>query len=137
MGIAVDMITARPDLQGIYGIIDDSAMGALQGIRSAGRLDDVLIAGHNGTCEALASLLKGELDFTVVLFTQALGAKMVDTAVMIHNGEEVPDYIPMPVLGLDTAWANGILDGTGEDPPANVAANVKERLMAANEGCKS
>ena len=51
-------------------------MGALQGIRSAGRLDDVLIAGHNGTCEALASLLKGELDFTVVLFTQALGAKM-------------------------------------------------------------
>ena len=137
MGIAVDMITARPDLQGIYGIIDDSAMGALQGLRSAGRLDDVLIAGHNGTCEALASLLKGELDFTVVLFTQALGAKMVDTAVMIHNGEEVPDYIPMPVLGLDTAWAKGILDGTGEDPPADVAANVKERLMAANEGCKS
>ena len=60
MGIAVDMITARPDLQGIYGIIDDSAMGALQGLRSAGRLDDVLIAGHNGTCEALASLLKGD-----------------------------------------------------------------------------
>ena len=137
MGIAVDMITARPDLQGIYGIIDDSAMSALQGLRSAGRLDDVLIAGHNGTCEALASLLKGKLDFTVVLFTQALGAKMVDTAVMIHNGEEVPDYIPMPVLGLDTAWAKGILDGTGEDPPANVAANVTERLMAAKEGCKS
>ena len=49
---------------------------------------------------------------------------MVDTAVMIHNGEEVPDYIPMPVLGLDTAWAKGILDGTGDDPPANVAANA-------------
>ena len=137
MGVAVDMITARPDLQGIYGIIDDSAMGALQGIRSAGRLDDVLIAGHNGTCEAMASLIKGELDFTVVLFAQALGAKMVDTAVMVHRGEEVPEFIPMPVLGLDTAWANGIVDGTREDPPANVAAQVKQRLIAAKEGCKS
>ena len=60
---------------------------------------------------------------------------MVDTAVMIHKGEEVPDNIPTPVLGLDTAWAKGILDGTGEDPPANAAANIKERLMAAKESC--
>jgi ribose transport system substrate-binding protein len=135
LAAATDMLTANPNLQGIYGIIDDVAMGALQAVRAAGRMDDVLVAGHNATCEALASLLKGELDFTVMIFTQALGAQMVDIALKIHAGEDVPDFVPMPTIGVDTAWANGILDGTGEDPPANIAPEIRTRLEAAKAGC--
>ena len=78
------MLTSRPDLQGIYGANDDVAMGVLQAVRAAGRLGDVLVAGHNGTCEALASMLKGDLDFTVLLFNQPLGALMIDKAVEQH-----------------------------------------------------
>jgi ribose transport system substrate-binding protein len=134
LAAATDMITANPPLQGIYGIIDDVAMGALQAARAAGRMD-ILIGGHNGTCEALQSILKGELDFTVMLFSQALGAAMVDLALKAHAGEEVADFVPMPTSGMDTAWANGILDGTREDPPANIAPEIKKRLEAAKAGC--
>ena len=134
LAAATDMVTANPNLQGIYGIIDDVAMGALQAVRAAGRMD-ILVGGHNGTCEALASVLKGELDFTVMLFSQALGAEMVDIALKTHAGEEVPAFVPMPTSGMDTAWANGILDGTREDPPANIAGEIKARLAAAQAGC--
>lgn len=48
----------------------------------------------------------------------------------------VPSFIQMHVLGMDTAWANGPLDGTREDPPANIAAETKERLRRAQGGCK-
>ena len=136
MSVATDMLTARPDIQGIYGANDDVAMGVLQAVKVAGRLDDVLVVGHNGTCEALGSILKGELDMTNMIFARPIGADMIDAAIKIVHGEEVPSFIAMKVLAIDTAWANGILDGTREDPPAAIAAETKERLERAQGGCK-
>ena len=136
MNIATDMLTARPDIEGIYGTNDDVAMGVLQAAKLAGLADQVTVVGHNGTCEALASVLKGELDFTNMIFARAIGADMIDAAIKIMHNEEVPDFIAMKVLGMDTAWANGILDGSREDPPANLAEETKERLERAQGGCK-
>ena len=136
MSVATDMMTARPDLQGIYGANDDVAMGVLQAVKVAGRMDDVLVVGHNGTCEALGSVLKGELGFTLMLFARAIGSDMVDAAVKVSRGESVPAFIKMRTLGMDTEWARGILDGTAESPPANIAAETKARLERAKGGCK-
>ena len=136
MSVATDMLTARPDLQGIYGANDDVAMGVLQAVKVGGRMGDVLVVGHNGTCEALASVLKGELGFTLMLFARAIGSDMVDAAVKISRGESVPSFIKMRTLGMDTEWAKGILDGTGESPPADIAAETKARLERAQGGCK-
>ena len=136
MNIATDMLTARPDIEGIYGTNDDVAMGVLQAAKLAGLADQVTVVGHNGTCEALASVLKGELAFTNMIFARAIGADMIDAAIKIMHDEEVPSFIAMKVLGMDTAWATGILDGSREDPPANLAAETKERLERAQGGCK-
>lgn len=136
MGIATDMLTAHPDLQGIYGANDDVAMGVVQAVKAAGRTNDVVVTGHNGTCEALGSVLKGDLDFTVMLFSKPIGALMVDTALKALNKEQVPEKIAGPSFGVDTAMANGILGGTVTDVPQNVAAEVKQRLEAAKGGCK-
>ena len=136
MSVATDMLTARPDLQGIYGANDDVAMGVLQAVKVSGRMDDVLVVGHNGTCEALGSVLKGELGFTLMLFARAIGSDMVDAAVKISKGESVPSFIKMKTLGMDTEWARGILDGTAESPPDNIAAETKARLERAQGGCK-
>ena len=136
MQVAENMLTSRPDLQGIYGANDDVAMGVLQAVRAAGRLDDVLVAGHNGTCEALASMLKGDLDFTVLLFNQPLGALMIDKAVDVLNGKQIPEFIGGPALGLDAVWAKQIVDGTRDGLPGNISQEVKDRLKAASTGCK-
>lgn len=136
MHVATNILTAHPNLQGLYGANDDVAMGALQAIKASGRSGQVLLAGHNGTCEALAAMLRGDLDFTVLLFNKPLGALMVDVALKVLDGETVDKDIPAPVLGLDAGWAKGILDGTREDPPANIAPEVKQRLEAAAKGCR-
>ncbi len=136
MSVATDMLTARPDIQGIYGANDDVAMGVLQAVKVAGLADQVTVVGHNGTCEALGSILKGELAMTNMIFARPIGADMIDAAIKIMHGEEVPSFIAMKVLPMDTAWANGILDGTREDPPDGLAAETKERLERAQGGCK-
>ena len=84
----------------------------------------------------LLTSVSGELAFTNMIFARPIGADMIDAAIMIVHGESVPDFIAMRVLGMDTAWANGILDGTREDPPPALAAEVKERLERAKGGCK-
>ena len=99
MHVATNMLTAHPNLQGLYGANDDVAMGALQAIKASGRSGQVLLAGHNGTCEALAAMLRGDLNFTVLLFNKPLGALMVDVALKVRDGETVAKDIAAPVLG--------------------------------------
>lgn len=132
LSVAADILTANPDLQAIYGMNDDTALGVLQSLREAGRAEDTILVGHNGTCEALVSLLKGDLDFTVMLFNQATGALFVDLAIKASEGEPLEDFYPLPIFGIDTATAQAILDGSQEEPPD---LNVKERLEEAEAGC--
>jgi len=136
LAVATDILTAHPDLQGLYGANDDVAMGAMQAVRAANRLDKIQLAGHNGTCEALASLLKGDLDFTVMLFNKPLGSLMVDTAVQVLKGDKVPDFMAAPVFGIDGDTATAIADGKAASVPEALAPEVKARVEKAKAGCK-
>ena len=131
---ATNMFTANPNISGFYGIIDDVAMGVVEAARAAGQLDSTVIAGANGSCEALRSVLKGDLDFTLMAFSKPMGATLIDTSVQVLNGETVPTFIAAPYYGIDTAMANSILDGT-QHAPAALAPAIRQRLEAAKAGC--
>lgn len=128
---ATNILTANPDLDGMYALSDDMAMGAFLALDTAGVADEVVLAGHNGTCEAMGSIIKGELDFTQLLAGQPFGIAAVDTAVALMNGEE-PGTLVVDPIAIDTEFALGVLDGS-IDPPAGV--DVKERLELAQSGC--
>lgn len=135
LAVATDILTANPNLQGLYGANDDVAMVALQAVSAAGKLDSIMLAGHNGTCEALASVLAGDLDFTVMLFNKPLGAVTVDTALEVLAGKTVPADIPAPVFGIDTATAKAIVGGDMSGVPESLAGEVADRVKAASNGC--
>lgn len=137
LAVASDILTANPNLQGLYGANDDVAMGALQALNASGRADQVLLAGHNGTCEALASMLEGGLDFTVMLFNRPAGALAVDTAIALIKGEAVEENIAAPVFGIDAATAQAIAAGQDADVPEALKPEVTERVMAAKNGCST
>ena len=135
LAVATDILTANPTLQGLYGANDDVAMGALQAVNAAGKLDSILLAGHNGTCEALASIIKGDLDFTVMLFNKPLGGLTVDTALAVIAGKTVAENIAAPVFGIDKPIAEAILKGDSSKVPDNLKAEVGERVNKAQSGC--
>jgi len=135
LSVATDILTAHPDLQGFYGMNDDVALGALQAIESSGREASILLAGHNGTCEALSSILKAKLDFTVMLFNKPLGVQFVDASLQVLKGKKFPAFTKAPVFGIDTSTAKAILEGKAKAPAA-LQADVKSRLQKAKAGCK-
>ena len=85
-----------------------------------------MLAGHNGTCEAMASILAGDLDFTQLLAGQPFGIAGIDTAMALVNGED-PGTLVVDPIAIDNEFATGILDGSVE-PPEGV--DVRERLAA-------
>lgn len=128
---ATNVLTANPELNGMYALSDDMALGAFSALEAAGRADQVILAGHNGTCEAFASIIAGDLDFTQLLAGQPFGIAAIDTAMALLAGEE-PGTLVVDPIAIDTELAAGILDGSQDAPPG---VDVKERLELAQSGC--
>jgi ribose transport system substrate-binding protein len=128
---ATNVLTANPNLNGMYGLNDDIALGAFRALETAGKEAEVTLAGHNGTCETLGSIIKGELDFTMLLAGQPFGIATIDTAIALMNGE-TPGTINVTPIPIDTEIAKGILDGSTPEP---AGVDVKARLEKAQAGC--
>jgi ribose transport system permease protein len=136
LSVATDMLTAHPDLQGIFAANDDTALGAMQAVKAAGRKATVLVAGQNGTCEALAAVLRGDLDYDVMNFAKQLGKMSVDIALKLKAGDKVPTMVRAPTFGMDSATARAIATGDVAGVPEALAPEIKARVTAAKNGCK-
>ena len=75
---------------------DEMALGAIQALKQAGMLDDVLVGGVDATADALIAMEAGELEVTVFQDAQGQGAAGVDSIIRLYNGEAVPSYIDIP-----------------------------------------
>ncbi len=131
--VALEVLTAHPDINGLYGLNDDIAMGILRAVDQVGKTGQINVAGHNGTCEALASILNNQLGFTVLLAGQPFGTAVVDTAIKLQQGQPV-DQVNVPAIPIDQPTALGILNGSIPNPSG---VDVQSRLTAAQSGCNS
>lgn len=88
-----DLLQAHPDVDLVYAHNDDMALGAIQVLKQANKLDDVKIVGIDGLMEAIKQIDQGTFDATVLNDPIKLGELAVQTAVKVANGEEVEKYI--------------------------------------------
>ena len=75
-----DILQAHPDVDAIIGSNDLMALGAVQAVKSAGKLDQVLVVGDDAIPSALAALRSGELDATIDGNTDMVGYEAVVAA---------------------------------------------------------
>lgn len=102
MRAAQDLLQANPDLNAIFGINDDSALGALAAVEAAGRQDTVVIVGFDGTPEARDAILNGKaLKADTVQFPKEIGRTTIQTIAAHFRGEAVPTIVPVRVEIID------------------------------------
>lgn len=130
--VGLQVLTAHPDINAMVGANDDVAMGIVRAVLQQGKIGKIIITGNNGTCEALGSILQGQLSVTVLIAGQPFGISTVDTAIKLLAGKTVSTVNVTPVL-IDQALAKGILDGS---KPDNASVGLKARLQKAQNGCK-
>ncbi|ARO34027.1 rhizopine ABC transporter substrate-binding protein (plasmid) [Rhizobium sp. NXC14] len=70
---------------------DEMALGAIRAMKKAGMpMKDVVVAGVDATDDALAAMVAGDLDVTILQSAVGQGAAAVDAAVKLVNKEKVP-----------------------------------------------
>jgi ribose transport system substrate-binding protein len=103
MKAAEDLLQGYPDLNGIFGINDDSALGALSAIEAAGR-KGIVVIGFDAIPEARAAILReSSLKADVVQNPKEIGQKTIETIDRYLRGETVPAVIPVEVKVVDKA----------------------------------
>lgn len=56
LAVTTDMLTANPDVTGIFGMNDPSALGAVLAVEQAGKAGQIKVSGVDGSPEAVAEL---------------------------------------------------------------------------------
>jgi ribose transport system substrate-binding protein len=93
---AEDILQAHPDLDGIFGINDDSALGALAAVEKAGRLGRVVIVGFDAVPEARKAIADGLIYADVVQRPVIIGRTTIGAVADYMAGEDVPPSILIP-----------------------------------------
>lgn len=105
MKAAEDLLQGYPNLAGIFGINDDSALGALAAVEAAGRRG-IVIVGYDGIPEARQAILRGSaLKADVVQYPLDIGRITIETIAQHLEGKPVPQDIPVKVGIIDSSNA--------------------------------
>ena len=98
---AEDMLQGNSDIKAIFGINDDSALGALSAAEARGR-NDLVIVGYDATPEAVKAIQRGsQLKADVAQQPRDIGAKTIEAIATHFSGGQVPPKIDVPIKIVD------------------------------------
>lgn len=90
--IAKAIIASHPDVDGIFASNQNSAIGLALGIKTTGRTDIVAVGFDSGKAQ-IEAVRNGVLDGSITQNPVGMGYKLVETAVKVINGKQVPKNI--------------------------------------------
>jgi ribose transport system substrate-binding protein len=90
--IAKAIIAANPDLTGLYGSNEGSAIGALKGLQESGKTGITLVGFDSGQAQ-LDAIRSGEMAGAITQNPVGMGAEVVKAAIKAINGETLPKTI--------------------------------------------
>jgi ribose transport system substrate-binding protein len=65
LNVMQNLLVAHPDVTGVWSANDQMALGAVEALRSAGKIGQIPIVGVDGADEAVQGIIKGEYTATV------------------------------------------------------------------------
>jgi ribose transport system substrate-binding protein len=92
-----DILQAHRELKGIFGINDDSALGALAAVRAAGLTGKVAIVGYDATPEARKAIAAGEMYGDAIQYPAKIGSSTIDVINGYFGGKQPPAVVKIPV----------------------------------------
>jgi len=92
-----DLLQAHADLSGVFGINDDTALGALAAVEADGRLKQIKIVGYDATPEARSKINSGHIYGDVIQNPRRIGTLTIQAVHDLLEGGTPPAVIPVEV----------------------------------------
>lgn len=93
MAVTENILTAHPDLKGIFAANEAGTIGALQALKAKGLIGKVKLVGFDAAENELEALKKGELQALIVQDPFKMGYLGVKYAIDAINGKKIKDRI--------------------------------------------
>ena len=90
--ITKSILTANPDLKGIFGTNEGSAIGVVNGVRESGA-SGLIVIGYDSGAAQKAAIRDGLMAGAITQNPVGIGYETVKAAFMAANGETVPSLI--------------------------------------------
>jgi inositol transport system substrate-binding protein len=100
MRITEDWIQAFPHFDAIVAANDQMALGAVEALRAAGRLDGVLVSGIDGTSGAISAILDGSMVQSVLQNAPGQADAALEAINRIRAGQSVENVIMVPFVSI-------------------------------------
>ena len=84
---ATDFISAYPNLKGIWGANDQSAIGVAQAVTEQGKTESIMVVGFDNSDDIKSGLKSGVIKGTAVQMPTVMGSEGVQIVVDILNGK--------------------------------------------------
>lgn len=109
--VAEDILQAHPDLDLVFAINDDTALGTVAAIEKAGKSGSVQVVGFDGTLEARRAIRDGKIYADVIQHPYQLGTMSIDAIIKYMNGENLPaeQLIPATLYRQADAQADPLI----------------------------
>jgi len=92
-----DILQSHKDLKGIFGINDDSALGAAKAVEAAGLTGKIAVIGYDATPEARDAIKAGTMYGDAIQHPDQIGAKTIDAIADSFAGKRVAKKIAVAV----------------------------------------
>jgi ribose transport system substrate-binding protein len=126
--VAADALTAHPDVNIIFGINDDSALGGLQAFESqGGDTSQLLVVGFGCEGKACKDALAegGPYKVSAAMFPEYQGRLLIDAGVAAFNGVALPAHIIAPTAPVTADNLGDFYTKDGDTYTANFDAIAK------------
>ncbi|NEE00896.1 ABC transporter substrate-binding protein [Phytoactinopolyspora halotolerans] len=101
--VATAMIQAYPDLKGIYGANEGSAIGVVNAVKELGIEGEITIVGFDSGQAQIDAINDGIMAGAITQNPVGIGYETVKAAVMALDGEDVPETIDTGFFWYDTS----------------------------------
>lgn len=99
--LMTNWLSAGVEFDAVISNNDEMALGAIQAMKAGGTdMAEVIVAGIDGTTDALAAMKQGDLDVTVFQNTEGQANGAIDAALNLARGKKVEkiNYIPFELV---------------------------------------
>ncbi len=93
LSITQDIVTANPQIKGVYGTNEGAAVGVGRAIAEMGKSDSIVVVGVDSSEEEVTLLKEGSIKAMVVQNPFNMGYMAVKTAMLAANGEKIEKRI--------------------------------------------
>jgi len=87
------IIQSHPNLKGIFGANEGSAIGVLNGVKEMGKVGKIVVIGYDSGAQQIAAIRSGEMAGAITQNPVGIGYQVVASAVKALKGEKLPKFV--------------------------------------------